>query len=144
MNKKERKRFTVNIPQYMWELINKIHEESPSITENGTMLTILEKGINWYQKKWKQEEKKAETVTPGNESARPDQHQDLPQSDASVDHENIINEIKSKAIEILKQAINGDSAAIAYISSQRIQGTINAEEEHMLKQQIYARIRIYS
>lgn len=53
------------------------------------MLTILEKGINWYQKKWKNE-KKAETVTPGNESAQPDQHQSLPQQDAPVDQENNI------------------------------------------------------
>lgn len=86
MNKKEQKRFTVNIPEYMWKIIARIHEQSPSITKNGTILTILEKGINWYQKKWKNE-KKAETVTPGNESARPDQHQDLPNPDATVDHQ---------------------------------------------------------
>lgn len=142
MNKKERKRFTVNIPQYMWEIITRIHDESPSITENGTMLTILEKGINWYQKKWKDEKKKAETATPGNESAQPDQHQDLPNQDAPVDHETIYSQILQEARRI--QAENKEDGyyqAISYLDTMRASGQITSGETQLINNILIAHIK---
>lgn len=52
MNKKSI-RFTLNIPSYMFDKLLKIAEESPSNTMTGTILQVLEKGINWHEAKWK-------------------------------------------------------------------------------------------
>lgn len=52
MNKKTI-RFTLNIPGYMFDKLLKIAEESPSNTMTGTILQVLEKGINWHEAKWK-------------------------------------------------------------------------------------------
>lgn len=77
MNKKT-KRFTLNIPSYMFDKLLKIAEESPSNTMTGTILQVLDKGINWHEAKWK---KTRQSVTPG-----------FPGSgqDPTVDQENII------------------------------------------------------
>lgn len=53
MKNKQLTKITLNIPEYIMKRIEQIDEEYPSTTRTGTILAILEKGLNWFAKQRK-------------------------------------------------------------------------------------------
>lgn len=51
MKNKQLHRFCISIPDYIWRQIMDLDNEMPTTTTTGTILTILEKGLNYYKKK---------------------------------------------------------------------------------------------
>lgn len=48
--RKLNKRISIQLPEYMWKRLEQLVPELPSTTRNGAILTLLEKGMNYYAK----------------------------------------------------------------------------------------------
>ena len=56
---KDNKKICLSIPRFLWIQIEQVAEIIPQNTDTGVMLTLLEKGINYYWKALKKRKEEA-------------------------------------------------------------------------------------
>lgn len=62
----DNKKVCLSIPMFLWKQIQQVSEIIPQNTDTGVMLTLLEKGINYY---WKALKKQKEEAPVANETS---------------------------------------------------------------------------